>query len=233
METSHTTALYDRYNVFSEIEMILSPTTDTTGNGRDTTYTTGMCPRMHFILPLLQQQKQQIWQIQQYGNPRYLTVVWVVFVLQGASFTRQKRQIQLYGNRALWQNAQLPDFNPYPTPLPWMPPQSNNNFAYYFVFFVDSNPTTGNSSRGMLQLLWELYPQDLCYILKMAASWWVSMIHKSFTGTSFLPNARIKIPWKNSHWHVLMLFYLNRFKNYFQAQQDFVVLKQFLKLIKP
>ena len=37
METSHTTAQYDRYNVLSEIEMILSPTTDTIGNGRDTT----------------------------------------------------------------------------------------------------------------------------------------------------------------------------------------------------
>ena len=42
-----------------------------------TTNTTKMCPRMHFILPLLQQQKQQIRQIQLYGNPRYLTVVWV------------------------------------------------------------------------------------------------------------------------------------------------------------
>ena len=40
METSHTTAQYDRYdryNMFFEIEMILSPTIDTTGNGRDTT----------------------------------------------------------------------------------------------------------------------------------------------------------------------------------------------------
>ena len=40
METSHTTAQYDRYdryNVLSEIELILSPTTDTTGNVRDTT----------------------------------------------------------------------------------------------------------------------------------------------------------------------------------------------------
>ena len=40
METSHTTAQYDRYdthNVLSEIEMIISPTTDTTGNGRDMT----------------------------------------------------------------------------------------------------------------------------------------------------------------------------------------------------
>ena len=40
MESSHTTAQYDRYdryNVLSEIELILSPTTDTTGNGRDTT----------------------------------------------------------------------------------------------------------------------------------------------------------------------------------------------------
>ena len=50
METSHTTAQYDRYdntiqykttqdryNVLSEIEMILPPATDTTGNGRDTT----------------------------------------------------------------------------------------------------------------------------------------------------------------------------------------------------
>ena len=37
---THTSAQYDRYdryNVLSEIEMILSPTTDTTGNGRDTT----------------------------------------------------------------------------------------------------------------------------------------------------------------------------------------------------
>ena len=59
---------------------------------------------MHFVLPLLRRQKQQIRQIQQYGNPRYLTVVLVVFELQGASFTRQKRQIrqkQLYGNQAL------------------------------------------------------------------------------------------------------------------------------------
>ena len=37
METPHTTAQYDRYDMFSEIETILSPTTDTTGNGRDTT----------------------------------------------------------------------------------------------------------------------------------------------------------------------------------------------------
>ena len=40
METIHTTAQYDSYdghNVLSEIELILSPTTDTTGNGRDTT----------------------------------------------------------------------------------------------------------------------------------------------------------------------------------------------------
>ena len=40
METSYTTAQYDRYdryNVLSEIEMILSPTTNATGNGRDTT----------------------------------------------------------------------------------------------------------------------------------------------------------------------------------------------------
>ena len=39
METSHKTVQYDRYDrysVLSEIEMILSPTTDTTGNGRDT-----------------------------------------------------------------------------------------------------------------------------------------------------------------------------------------------------
>ena len=69
-ETSHTTAQYDRYdryNVLSVIEMILSPTTDTTGNGRDTTAfckwkqpqathttdATKMCLRMPFVLPLL------------------------------------------------------------------------------------------------------------------------------------------------------------------------------------
>ena len=66
-----------------------------------TTNTTKMCPGMHFVLPLLRQQKQQIRQIQQYENPRYLTVVRVVFALRGASFTRQKRQEQLNGNQAL------------------------------------------------------------------------------------------------------------------------------------
>ena len=126
METSHTTAQcdrYDIYNVLSEIELILSPITDTTGNGHDTTAfckwkppqathttdTTQMCPNIHFVLPLLWQQKQQIRQIQQYGNTRYLTVVWVVFALQGASFTRQKWQIQLYGNQAILTVVSLQD----------------------------------------------------------------------------------------------------------------------------
>ena len=37
METSHTTAQYDRYNMLYEIELFLSPTTDTTRNGCYTT----------------------------------------------------------------------------------------------------------------------------------------------------------------------------------------------------
>ena len=36
METSHTTAKYDRYDLMWEIESILSPTTDTRANERDT-----------------------------------------------------------------------------------------------------------------------------------------------------------------------------------------------------
>ena len=61
---------------------------------------------MHFVLPLLRQQKQQIRQIQQYGNPRYSTGVWVpssCVCAAGASFTWQIRQIKLFGNQALWE----------------------------------------------------------------------------------------------------------------------------------
>ena len=85
METSHTTSQADRYNLLWEIESILSPTTDTTGNGSETTVFFNGNQRKQLKRQiqqgnvdrpspprLLLQQKRQI---QLYGNPRYTAVV--------------------------------------------------------------------------------------------------------------------------------------------------------------
>ena len=125
METSHTTAQYDRYEIRQIqrvvwIEMILSPTTDTTGNGFDTTAFCKWNHRKQLIRcnkNVSQNALPSAAVTAEEATDTTNTTIWKSKILNcrmscvcaaGACFTwqtRQIRQIQLYGNQVLVGSA--------------------------------------------------------------------------------------------------------------------------------